>query len=86
MDNIEQLVADREHALLSLDADTIHAYQRRWGVRIEPDPEAFWVGVHKDRTALLISFPEARALSKAWLEQRGHTVAEPVLGLETAGW
>lgn len=68
---IKQFVADRDHALLSLDLETLHAFMRKYNIRIELDPDVFWPGIHKARTACRSLPREARLLSKAWLEERG---------------
>ncbi|HTR55014.1 MAG TPA: hypothetical protein VMJ10_30220 [Kofleriaceae bacterium] len=69
---VKQFVAERDRALLSLDEATIRAHNRKWSVRTPDDPNIFWIGIHKARTACLSLPREERILSKMWLTARGY--------------
>ena len=70
--NIEEFIAERDAALLSLDEIKIRALFRKFnGKEMPSDPEIFWTSVHKaitGATSLPIAFRKA---SKAWLSERG---------------
>jgi hypothetical protein len=63
---------ERDAALLSMDEATIRAYFLRWHGDAGPaDPDTFWIGVHKARTASITLPMDARSESKRWLLARG---------------
>ncbi len=65
-------VAERDAALLSMDEQTIRAYFRKWNGDPGPvDPETFWRGIHKARTAARSLPMGARQESKRWLIAHG---------------
>jgi hypothetical protein len=67
-----KFLADREAALLSMDEQQIRAYFRQYNGDAGPsDPEVFWRGIHKARTALQSLPMEARQESKRWLLAHG---------------
>lgn len=66
--DLATFLAEREQALLSLDEPTIRAYLQKYNGNAGPEnPEVFWRGVHKARTALKSLPMEARSESKRWL-------------------
>ena len=71
MNNMQQFVADRREALLSMDREIIEAYMRKYGVRIPNDEEVFWIMIHKARTGATDLSMAARITSKQWLSERG---------------
>jgi len=82
---MKQFVAERDHALLSLDEATIRAYTAKWNIRSPEDPDLFWTGIHKARTACTTLPRDARLLSKMWLMARGyHSPDEGDLALKVA--
>lgn len=71
----EQWLKDRHEAFLSMDKETILAYERKYNIDREEecDEEVFWIGVHMGRTAIL-SLPESeRRKSMNWLLARGYS-------------
>src|SRR3990167_4664280 len=49
-------VKDRDAALLTLDETVIRAFGKKYDMCAPIDPEVFWRGVHKARTAI-VNFP-----------------------------
>lgn len=72
-DGLQDYVAERDAALLSLDRTTIEAFCRDYGLPISPQEDIFWATVHKARTAAKTMPMAARSLSKRWLLDRGLT-------------
>lgn len=66
---VEQFMADRQAAFLSLDKAKIMGYFRRYGGgEVIPSTDvAFWAGVHKARTGDIYFPEEERVNSKRWL-------------------
>ena len=72
--DMNQWLADRKDALLSMDKKKILEYSVNYydgaGYN-EADEQAFWIGVHKARSSS-IDLPEfERRVSIAWLKERG---------------
>lgn len=72
-DPIAQFNAERDAALLTLDADTIKAFMRKHDIPVNPKEDVFWASIHKARTASVTLPREARIESKRWLDERGLT-------------
>ena len=70
--NLEEFVAERNAALLSLDRSKIEAFVKKYGIDwTSPScDEVFWCAVHKARTAIKKLPQEARELSEQWLAER----------------
>lgn len=69
--SIDEFLADRQAALLSMDMATVNAFMRKYGSPKLPDDETGWAAVHKARTAI-IGFPAGeKAKSAEWLAARG---------------
>ena len=79
--DMNQWLADRKEALLSLDKNKILEYSRKYysdSGYYEADEQAFWIGVHKARSGS-IDLPEfERRVSMAWLKERriGHFASD----------
>lgn len=74
MHDVKSYKDDRRAALLSLDADRLRAFWRKWGDDLAlPDmaKETFWAGVHLARLALADIPPEDYILSENWLVEHG---------------
>jgi hypothetical protein len=70
--DFKQLLRARDAALLSMDERRIRAYFQKYNGNPGPaDPETFWRGVHKARTALKTLPMEERTKSKRWLIEHG---------------
>ena len=69
---VKQFVAERDIALLSLDEARIRAHMAKWNIKTPGNPNVFWAGIHKARTACTNLPREARLLSKMWLMARGY--------------
>lgn len=69
---LEEFVAARNEALLSLDEAKIRAFFQKYNnTHLPTNMLTFWGSVHKDITDVP-SFPiELRRASKSWLEERG---------------
>lgn len=71
---MNEFIADRDAALLSMDKEKLIAYGNKWGVNwklVPGEEEWFWVSIHKARTGALSLPREERIKSKKWLKQRG---------------
>ena len=70
--NLDEFVAERNAALLSLDRSKIEAFVKKYGIDwTSPScDEVFWCAVHKARTAIKKLPQEARELSEQWLAER----------------
>ena len=72
--DMEEWLADRREALLSMDRNKILGYSQKYYCDdgyYEDDDFKFWVGVHMARTGA-IDLPEfERRVSMAWLKERG---------------
>lgn len=77
---LEQFMADRDTALLSLDKEKIISFCRRWGVRFpnSNNEKVFWAEVHKARICLSYFPEDERELSRSWLQNNGFGVPETV--------
>lgn len=42
MTSLDELIRERDQALLSLDAHEIKTFMRRWNIRIPEDDREFW--------------------------------------------
>lgn len=71
VDDVQQFVADRNSALLSLDANEILAFASKYSISLPNNPEAFWRGVHKARLEITTMPEEEKAKSLQWLRDRG---------------
>jgi hypothetical protein len=70
--DLPTFLAERESALLSMDEQQIRAYFLKYNGNSGPaEPEVFWRGIHKARTALKTLPMDARQESKRWLLARG---------------
>lgn len=69
--NIEQIVKERDEAMLSLDKDKIVAYCKKYGVPIQKNETVFWAGVHKTILYLNAATQEQKEKSAAWLVEHG---------------
>ncbi len=68
---IEEFTKERDAAFMSLDEQTIRAYQRKWNQREMPsDMNVFWGSVHKAITGATTLPIEFRRKSKKWLDER----------------
>jgi hypothetical protein len=70
---IDKFMRDRRDALLSMDESKIRGFMKKWSSAsgIPARKDAFWIGVHKARTAVL-DLPEAERLrSHQWLAAKG---------------
>lgn len=71
---IQELVRERDEALLSLDLQKLLSYCRKYHVHIPDNIEAFWGGVHKARL-ICESIPEPeKQQSREWLTAHGFTL------------
>lgn len=69
--DIEQFLADRKQALLSMDQATIEAYMEKYEVPRPSGNRVFWLMVHKARTGDTTLPMFERAASKEWLRRAG---------------
>lgn len=71
--DLDQFLKDRDGALLSLDADRIEAYAKKYGVEFfGKDHDLFWPTVHKAITANKNLPIEFRRKSKEYLNSIGY--------------
>lgn len=72
MTNLEQFIAERNEALLSLDEAKIRAMYKKWSDdETLPQGQTFWIAVHKAITGASRLPIEFRRQSKAWLKECG---------------
>lgn len=76
MADMAEFLADRRHALLSMDKAIFLAYCKKYGVRFLPmvkdDDAMFWATIHKARSSPSAGLPaEERQKSIEWLRERG---------------
>jgi len=76
MDNLDEFLADREAALLSMDEETIMAYVQKYDVYLPEDKGVFWASVHMARVVLRPLPMFERAASKRWLIENGLEVSD----------
>lgn len=70
--DLDAFKQERERVPLGMDEQEIRAYFLKYNGNAGPDdPEIFWRGVHKARTALQSLPMDARQQSKRWLIARG---------------
>ena len=69
--NIDELLKERDIALLSMDEAIIRAYAAKCGFSLPSHPTSFWAAVHKARSGLMTLPREARVLSHNWLLEQG---------------
>ena len=65
--NHDEFLRDRREALLSLDRNIINAYCIKYDINLPSTDEAFWLAIHKARTASLDLPIEERRISKRYL-------------------
>lgn len=69
---MDDFLAERKEALLSMDRETILAYAAKWGEDLSSRTgDAFWGAVHMARTGAKDLPMAERSKSKAWLHARG---------------
>jgi len=68
---VDEILAERDAALRSLDEVTIRLYAERYGIYMPDNHLAFWAGVHKARLQLSVFSESERALSMLWLLRHG---------------
>lgn len=72
---------ERNAALLSLDAEAIYDFAKKWGAEIvvrasqQGREKLFWTSVHKARANCTDLPAEAREQSAGWLTARGFSTA-----------
>jgi len=64
--DLNEFLADRQQALLSMDEPTLRAYAQKYGLHL-PFDASFWTIVHKSRTGDTTLPMFERAASKQWL-------------------
>ncbi len=71
---MEEFLAERREALMSLDEEKIRAYFLKYNGSEMPMPsgDLFWNAIHKAITGALDIPIEFRRKSKAWLAERGY--------------
>ena len=70
--DLETFLRERDSALLSMDEQQIRAYFLKYNSDAGPsDPDVFWRGIHKARTAIKTLPMEERQKSKRWLLDHG---------------
>lgn len=69
--DFKQFVAERDHALLSMDKAILLSYFAKWSDKKPPaDDRVFWLSVHMARTGVMSLPMFERAASKKWLLTR----------------
>ena len=68
--DLNEFLADRQQALLSMDEPTLRAYARKYDIHL-PFDDSFWTIVHKSRTGDTTLPMFERAASKQWLFAHG---------------
>ncbi len=70
MIDLDIFIRERNEALLSLDAEKIKTYMRKYDCPIPTQETLFWASVHKARTAVTTFSDEERQKSVDWLTER----------------
>ncbi|MFZ5974934.1 MAG: hypothetical protein ACOYU3_05940 [Bacillota bacterium] len=72
--NMKDFFKDRNEAILSLDKEKIHAFERKYGFEHEEDEEVFWAGVFYLILALKSASHDAKAKAREWLIGHGFSI------------
>ena len=70
--NMEQFLADRREALLSLDLEKVRAYARKYGEPTTDDDQVLTIAIHQARCAALDLPLHERTQSADWLAAHGY--------------
>jgi hypothetical protein len=71
MEMFDEMLAERNEALRSIDKEKILAYAEKYRIRWPKDEEIFWAAVHKARLHVTTVPDDEKDKSRQWLKEHG---------------